>query len=319
MTFHARGVIPACLLPFDTQTRIDDSSLRGHLRDLAGIDGVTAVTVNGHASEVHALDLGEQQQALEIAVDELSDKRPVVAGVFASDGRRGAEIAGMAGRCGAAALLVFPPDPFALGAQRRPEMAFAYFERIAATTDLPLIVFQYPLAGGLGYPLDTLVGLCERIPSIVAIKDWCHDPPLHERQIRALHGLTRRVNVLSTHSTWLLGSLVMGCDGILSGAGSVVADLHVALLKAILAGDLSRARRVNDRLFPTVQAFYRDPWVDMHNRMKEALVLLGRLPRAVVRSPLVALSAGEVAIIRGHLDAAGLTPDSVYRLGPTIR
>ena len=318
MTFHAQGVIPACLLPFDTQTRIDESSFRNHLRDLAGVDGVTAVTVNGHASEVHALDPGEQQQALEIAVDALSEKLPVIAGVFASDGRRGAEIATMAAGRGAAALLVFPPDPFALGAQRRPEMALDYWERIASATELPLIVFQYPMAGGLGYPLDTLVRLCERIPRIVAIKDWCHDPPLHELQIRTLHGLPRRVNVLSTHSTWLLGSLVMGCDGILSGAGSVVADLQVALWAALRTGDLGRARRVNDRLFPTVQAFYRDPWVDMHNRMKEALVLLGRLPRAVVRSPLVALSADEVATIRHHLDAAGLTPDNVYRLGPTI-
>jgi len=52
--------------------------------------------------------------------------------------------------------------------------------------------------------------------------------------------------------------------------------------------------------------FYAEPWVDMHNRMKEALVLLGRLPRAVVRPPLMRLSPQEIERIRAALLAAGL-------------
>ena len=52
--------------------------------------------------------------------------------------------------------------------------------------------------------------------------------------------------------------------------------------------------------------FYAQPWVDMHNRMKEALVLLGRLPRAVVRPPLVKIEAAEIKLIRNALVEAGL-------------
>ena len=52
--------------------------------------------------------------------------------------------------------------------------------------------------------------------------------------------------------------------------------------------------------------FYADPWADMHNRMKEALVLLGRLPRAVVRPPLVKLSGAEIERIGAALAEAGL-------------
>jgi 4-hydroxy-tetrahydrodipicolinate synthase len=44
----------------------------------------------------------------------------------------------------------------------------------------------------------------------------------------------------------------------------------------------------------------------MHNRMKEALVLLGKLPRAVVRPPLVKIERGEIARIRQALVEAGL-------------
>jgi 4-hydroxy-tetrahydrodipicolinate synthase len=114
------------------------------------------------------------------------------------------------------------------------------------------------------------------------------------------------VNVLTTHSSWLISSLVMGCNGLLSGSGSVIADLQAKLFRAVRANDLATARQINERIWPTAEAFYSEPWVDMHNRMKEALLMLGKLPRAVVRPPLVKLSQQEIERIRKALMAAGL-------------
>jgi len=54
------------------------------------------------------------------------------------------------------------------------------------------------------------------------------------------------------------------------------------------------------------RVFYADPFVDMHNRMKEALVLLGKLPRAVVRPPLVKITDAEIVRIRDGLMEAEL-------------
>lgn len=304
--FEPRGVIPACLLPFTESLDIDEAAYRKHLRDLAAVDGISAITINGHAAEVHALTFDEQRRTLDVTKDELGDSVPIIAGVSATASLEAAQLAAMASAGGADCLLVFPPESMTLGGQRRPEMAVEHFARIADVSDQPIILFQYPLASGLGYPLDTLLQLCDRFPQIRAIKDWCNDPPLHERHIRELHSLDRPVNVLSTHSAWLLGSLVMGCDGLLSGAGSVVADLQVALWRAVQAGDLAAAQAINDRIYPTVRAFYPDPLLDMHNRMKEALVLLGRMESTFVRPPLVKLSETEIAGIRDRLVEAGL-------------
>jgi 4-hydroxy-tetrahydrodipicolinate synthase len=127
--------------------------------------------------------------------------------------------------------------------------------------------------------------------------------------VRELQSLDPPVNVLTTHSAWLLSSLVLGCSGLLSGSGSVIADLQAAMFQAIKAGDLAAARRINDRIYPLARVFYAEPWADMHNRMKEALVLLGRLPRAVVRPPLVKLEAAEIERIRAALVEAGLLSD----------
>jgi 4-hydroxy-tetrahydrodipicolinate synthase len=185
-------------------------------------------------------------------------------------------------------------------------MALAHVKRIADATDLPLIVFQYPLATGQGYPKDTLLKMCEDVPSIRAIKDWIGNVPHHEWHIRTLQNLPRPVNVLTTHSSWLFSSLVLGCNGLLSGAGSVIADLQAKLFRAVQKNDMAEAKRLNDRIEPTARVFYSDPFVDMHNRMKEALVLLGKLPRAVVRPPLVKIERGEIARIRQALVEAGL-------------
>ena len=302
--FVPHGVIPAVLLPFHDDLSIDEASFRAHLRDVAGVRGLSAITVNAHSTEVASCTSEEQRRVMEIAGDEIGSTLPIVHGVWADGSLEAARIARQAQRGGASALLVFPPAPFALG--QSPEMALAHFKTISDASDLPVIVFQYPLATGQGYPAATLERLFDEVPTIRAIKDWTPLVPQHENQIRQLQGRKRPINVLSTNSAWLLSSLVLGCRGLLSGSGSVIADLQARMFRAVQANDLAEARRVNDLVHPLMQVFYADPFVDMHNRMKEALVLLGKLPRAVVRPPLVKITAPEIARIRNALVEAGL-------------
>ncbi len=299
-----QGVIPAVLLPFDNDFAIDETSFRKHLREVAAVEGLSAITVNAHSTEVGSCSFEEQKRVLEVAQDEIGARLPLVNGIWADGSIEAARIARMATQGGASALLVFPPAPSTLG--QSPAMALAHFKRIADASALPLIVFQYPLATGQGYPKETLLKLCEEVPSIRAIKDWIGNVPHHEWHVRTLQNLPRPVNVLTTHSSWLFPSLVLGCNGLLSGSGSVIADLQAKLFRAVQNNDLAEAKRLNDRIEPTARVFYADPFVDMHNRMKEALVLLGKLPRAVVRPPLVKLERREIALIRQALVEAGL-------------
>src|SRR5580692_4976001 len=148
------GVIPAVLLPFFDDLSIDEKSFRKHLRDVAATDGISAITINAHATEVASCSFDEQRRVLAITEDELGRKLPIVNGIYAEGSL---EAARMAQDGGASALLVFPPGPLTLG--QRPEMVIAHFKRIADASDLPIIVFEYPLQGGQGYPLDTLLRL----------------------------------------------------------------------------------------------------------------------------------------------------------------
>jgi len=305
------GVIPAVILSFTDDLAIDEKSFRKHLQDIAAVKGLSAITVNAHSTEVASCSFDEQRRVLAIAQDEIGGRLPIVNGIWADGSLEAARIARMAEEGGASALLVFPPAPFTLG--QSPAMAIEHFRRIADATSLPLIVFQYPLATGQGYPRDTLLKMCEEVPTIRAIKDWAGNVAQHEMHVRELQSRKPPVNVLSTHSAWLLSSLVLGCNGLLSGSGSVIADLQSALFHAVKANDLAEARRINDRIYPLTRVFYADPWADMHNRMKEALVLLDRLPRAIVRPPLVKISRAEIDRIRAALVEAGLLSQKAAR------
>jgi 4-hydroxy-tetrahydrodipicolinate synthase len=298
------GVIPAVLLPFFDDLSIDEKSYRSHLRDVCSTKGISAITTNAHASEVASCSFEEQTRVLDITLDEVGSSTPIVCGVYTEGSLEAQRIAKMATAHGASALLVFPPAIYSFG--QRPEMAVEHFKRIADVSDLPLILFQYPLEGGQGYPTDTLLRILDEVPNVRAIKDWSANPQLHERQIRLLQSRNPVVNVLTTHSSWLMSSLVLGCNGLLSGSGSVIAPLQAELFEAVQNKDLIKAQSLNERIYQMTEVFYTKPWVDMHNRMKEALVLLGKLPRAVVRPPLMKISDAEITNIKSALIKAKL-------------
>ncbi len=193
-------------------------------------------------------------------------------------------------------------------------MAVEHFKRIADASSLPIIAFQYPLATGQGYPRDTLLKMVEAVPT------HARHQGLGRQRAAARDAHPRAAKPAAAgqraHHPQRLAAQLAGARlqrACCPARGSVIPDLQSALFQAIQNNDLAEARRLNDRIYPLARVFYADPWVDMHNRMKEALVLLGRLPRAVVRPPLVKLGRAEIDRIRAALVEAGLLSQKAAR------
>jgi 4-hydroxy-tetrahydrodipicolinate synthase len=297
-------VMPANILPFKADLSIDEPAYRRHLRWLADTRGVTGIVANGHASEVSSLSREERKRSLAIALDEIAGQCPVIAGVYSDGTAEAVELARDARASGAAGILLFPPTLFMWGAQVKPDMVIRHYTEVAAA-GVPIIAFEYPPASGIGYEPATLAQLAE-IPQVAGVKDWSNDIVAFERNLRAVRATGRPVAMLSAFTISLMATFLLGADGAISGMGSVTADLQVELFAACGKGDLEEARRVNDRLDPLVRVFYAPPFVDMHNRMKEALMLLGRIPAAHVRPPLTPVPAAERDAIRRALLESGL-------------
>ena len=63
--FNLEGVIPATLLSFNDDMSINEKESRSHIKSCGLTDGITAITVNGHSSEIHACNFEEQKRILE--------------------------------------------------------------------------------------------------------------------------------------------------------------------------------------------------------------------------------------------------------------
>ncbi|WP_043829396.1 dihydrodipicolinate synthase family protein [Muricoccus aerilatus] len=302
------GIWPASLTPFDRDGTIDDAALRAHLRYLAATPGVHALVVNGHAGETGSLNRAERQSVIRIARAVAGSATGVVAGIVSEDPRAACDLARDAADAGADALLLFPPLLFSGGAEARPDMVLRFFEAVSEAAPLPIVLFQLSRPAGLGYSPELLARLLREVPSIIAVKEGSDVVASYEDNLQVLSACGRRVSMLTSNNTWLLASLALGADGILSGIGSVAPGLLAEMHGAMTRGDLVAARRANDRLRPLVRVFYRRPALDMHNRMKTALHLMELLPNPAPRAPLLPIEAGEREEIRGALIAAGLIP-----------
>ncbi|MCR0982578.1 dihydrodipicolinate synthase family protein [Roseomonas populi] len=302
------GIWPASLTPFDRDGAIDEAALRAHLRHLAATPGVRALVVNGHAGETSSLDRAERKRVVQVAREVAGEATGVVAGIVAEDPRAACDLARDAKEAGADAILLFPPLLFAGGAEARPEMVLRFFQAVAEAAALPIVLFQLSRPSGLGYTPDLLARLLREVPSIIAVKEGSDLVASYEDNLEVLKACGRKVSMLTSNNSWLLASLSLGGDGILSGIGSVASSILAEMHEAAARGDFAAARRANDRLRPLVRVFYRRPALDMHNRMKTALNLMGLMPNPAPRAPLLPIEAGEREEIRRALIAAGLLP-----------
>jgi 4-hydroxy-tetrahydrodipicolinate synthase len=248
---------------------------------------VTGIVINGHASEVHACSAEEQKRIADLALERVGDKVPVICGIYADSTALAKQYALSAEAAGAHAALIFPPNCLMFGGSGRAELAEAHISEIAGATSLPLVLFQFPAWTNMQIELGSLIRLSQSIERIVAIKDLCNDPRLHEKHIRTLQSLARPVSVMTTHSMWLAGSIAMGAGGIISGAGSVIADRQAALFAA---RGTQAAFKLAAEMDVLVEALYGAPYVDWQARMKELLFRFGRFPTSAVRPPLRPIS-----------------------------
>jgi 4-hydroxy-tetrahydrodipicolinate synthase len=138
------------------------------------------------------------------------------------------------------------------------------------------------------------------------MKEGSGSPRAYEANLVALRKAAPQVSILTSNNDWWLADLAYGGDGILSGSSPVMPELQVALWRAMQRSDLEAARAAQAKIRPLLDVFYRFPDIDMHNRMKSALVILGILPGGDVRPPLRALDRKELSAIEAALVASGL-------------
>lgn len=278
--------------PFTADGALDlgrAASLAAELVDL-GNDGLV---VSGTTGESPTTTDAEKADLVRAVVDAVGDRARVVAGVGTYDTRHSVESALAAEKAGANGLLVVSPY------YSRPpqEGLLAHFRTVADATDLPVMLYDIPVRTGIALAHETLLRLAEH-PRIVANKDAKADLFAAQRVMAEAD-----LAYYSGDDALNLPLLACGAVGVVSVTGHLVADRHRALVEAVDAGDLVRARSINDSTIPvTVGIMTRTQGAIM---VKAALALLGR-PVGGVRLPLVDATDEQREVLASDLAAGGV-------------
>ncbi|CAN5201138.1 dihydrodipicolinate synthase family protein [soil metagenome] len=281
-----RGVTVATVLPFNDDLTVDWDGYARILDYCACPDGIAAVFVNGHAGEGGSLTDDERHEVIARTRTQIGAK-PLLAGIIAHSTAETIRQAQLAEAAGADCAVLFPPAPLGGGAAATPHAPVAFVKTVSAAIEIPVSIFQYPLASGAGYSTQALAAIAA-IDSVIAIKEGSDTMLAYDENRRAVKQVNPDVAILPSNFHWFLPQLAVGGDGILSGLVSLAPHLFIELWQAAEADDLKAMRAINDRLYPIVRAIYGPaPVIDMHTRMKVGLQALGVIGNADPRPPLM--------------------------------
>ena len=285
--FH--GVIPAMAISF------------------AGCRGVTAVMTNGHTGEVGSLLPEERALVTRIVADAVRGRARVISAVCSEGTFEAVEHARAAAHAGADAIDVMPCHMW-LRFGVKEDAVYEYVKAIGAESGLDLIIHVYPASTRVAYSTRLMVRLAT-LPQVKGFKMGERDLGRYERDIRALRAETPDVALLNCMDEYLFPTFVHRMDGTLVGCASLIPELTYDLMAAMEADDLTRARAINDRIWPVKEAVYGagEPSGDAHARMKAGMAWRGIFRSALVRPPVLPPSAEEVAAMRAALEASGVS------------
>ncbi|HEV2029872.1 MAG TPA: dihydrodipicolinate synthase family protein [Candidatus Dormibacteraeota bacterium] len=298
-----KGLFPATVLPMTQDAQIDEPALRHYMTHIAQTT-IHGVAINVDTGEAPHLSHEERVRVLEIVVDEIGDRLPVIAGLPAQFTEQAVAYGRDYKTAGASALLVFPISAYQ-GSPMDPEVVVRYHAAVGDGVGLPLVLFNLlPSLGGVLLPAEIIERLCGLAP-VVAIKDASFDARIFVDLMAAVRQQARPIAVLTGDDPFIHESFVLGADGALLGFGAVPTRQLAEMVDLAVSGRFAESKVVMDRLAPLERAMFAPPVRDYRARAKEALVMQGIIPRATVREPLLPISPADRQGMRDAMVAAG--------------
>jgi 4-hydroxy-tetrahydrodipicolinate synthase len=144
------------------------------------------------------------------------------------------------------------------------------------------------------------------IDGVAAIKEASFDARRYMDTVAVVRESGRDVAMLTGNDNFIYESFLMGSVGALIGFGAVMTREQVELIRLALEGEHEAAAPLAQRVQRLADAVFAPPVANYRARLKEALVMLGVIPNATVREPLLPIGDEERRRLREALAQAGL-------------
>ncbi|MDR3471050.1 MAG: dihydrodipicolinate synthase family protein [Devosia sp.] len=280
-----KGVLPAITTKMTGDQEVDLEGVRGDVEFQieAGVDGII---VCGSLGEASSLMRQEKLAIAEAAIRQSRGRKPVILTIAEDSTRAGASLAADAEKLGIEGLMVLPAMRY-LSDERE---TITHFRAIAAASNLPVIVYNNPIAYGVDLKPQALKQLSDE-PKLVAIKESTGDTRRINEVIAAVGD---RYQILTGVDDLALESLVLGAVGWI--AGLVVAFPHetVAIYRLVQQGRIKEALAIYRWFLPLLH-------LDIGPKFVQQIKLAEHLVRGtspVVRQPRLPLVGDEEAAVR---------------------
>jgi 4-hydroxy-tetrahydrodipicolinate synthase len=289
-------VLTALATPFAADGNLDEASLRALVdRSVAG--GVHGVVACGSTGEFSALSADERRLVVEIVVDHVAGRVPVIAQTGAMSTAEAIRLSRHAQSAGADVIMAVAPyyEPLSI------EETLSYLRAVAASVDIPVMLYNLPVATGVDLDPDTVGALAREVENIRYIKNTTVDMAQTARLIHN-HG-----DVISTFVGWdslLLSALAEGAAGVMAGTANVVPAELVAVYDAVSAGNLRQAREAWARVYPVIDAIMAQPFIPA---VKAGLAAAG-FPAGTPRQPVAGLDPAAASHIAELVTALNPVP-----------
>lgn len=288
------GVYPAVTTQFDAAGALDErATARG--QDALVRDGVHGLIVLGTCGENNSLDPDEKRRIVDIAVETVAGRVPVIVGVSEMTSPRAARFAADVAAAGADGLMVLPAMVYV---PTEAELV-AHFTTVAAASGLPVMLYNNPPA----YRVDIGFGALKTLSAIASIQALKESAPDPRRFTDLFNAFGDRFALMAGLDDLALEGLVLGASGWVSGLTSAFPAESLALYAAVRRGDLAMARAIYRWFMPLL---HLDAAHDLVQSIKLAEQIVGR-GAETVRSPRLALAGARRAEVIGLVEAAMAT------------
>jgi 4-hydroxy-tetrahydrodipicolinate synthase len=291
---HGRlfGAGTALVTPFTRDGAVDEQALRA-LIDWQIEEGIHFLVPCGSTGEAATLSPDEHRRVVEITVEQVSGRVPVIAGAGSNDTQKAIAFSRAMQAAGATHLLHVSPMY-----NKPPQRGIiAHFQAIADAVDLPVVMYNVPGRTASNMEAETTLKLAENA-RLVAVKEASGDMAQIGRIIR---DRPDGFSVLSGDDALTVAIMAAGGDGVISVTSNATPKLVAQLTESVRAGNMRQARDIETRLADwTAAAFVESNPLPV----KAALAMQGRIEN-VLRLPLVPLADAHESAVRKSLEKAG--------------
>jgi 4-hydroxy-tetrahydrodipicolinate synthase len=292
MAVALRGCGTALVTPFNTDGSLDEGALRA-LIDWQIAEGIHFLVPCGSTGEAATMTVDEHKRVVQIAVEQVNGRIPVVAGAASNDTAKAVALSKAMKELGATHLLHASPMY-----NKPPQRGIvAHFKAIADATDLPIVVYNVPGRTGSNIEAKTTIELAG-MKNIHAVKEASGNLNQISDIIR---GRPKGFVVLSGDDELTLPVMALGGEGIISVVSNAVPGPMSKLCDLLAAGKMAEARELHMKLLP----WFRAAFVESNPLpVKAAMAMLGKM-KNVLRLPLVPMNESNNEAVKAALKTAG--------------